>query len=369
MIKIVAGDLFESEAQTLVNTVNTVGVMGKGIALDFKRRFPEMYEDYLRRCQRNEVRLGEPYLFRTLFPPWILNFPTKIHWRAVSRLADLVKGVEYLGRHYREWGITSIAVPPLGCGHGQLEWRVVGPALYRHLKELEIPVELFVPFGVSATEADEKFLRGDATRQSQDNRVPRLRAAWVALAEAVARIEREPYRWPIGRTTFQKIAYFATEAGIPTELTFVRGSYGPFSAGLKKIESILVNNGVLLEESRGNWINVRSGPTLRDSVATYSREIQAWECEIERIVDLFLRMKTTDAEIAATVRFVARDLEAQGKSPSELDILHEVQRWKQRRRPPLQEHQIASSIRGLNVLDWITARPSESLPLGESLTS
>ena len=106
------GDLFESEAQTLVNTVNTVGVMGKGIALGFKKRFPDMYKDYVRRCENREVKLGQPYLFKSLMPPWIINFPTKEHWRTQSRLEAIREGIAHLADHYREWGIESLAVPP-----------------------------------------------------------------------------------------------------------------------------------------------------------------------------------------------------------------------------------------------------------------
>lgn len=102
MVQLVKGNLFDSQAQTLVNTVNCVGVMGKGIALEFKKRFPEMYDDYARRCAAGEVRLGEPYLFRRPVLPWILNFPTKGHWRSVARLSDIVRGLEYLTRHYKD---------------------------------------------------------------------------------------------------------------------------------------------------------------------------------------------------------------------------------------------------------------------------
>src|SRR5271168_538195 len=143
MIRVRIGDIFESNAQTLVNTVNTVGVMGKGVALGFRKHFPEMYDDYVRRCERHEVQLGKPYLFRRVVPPHIINFPTKEHWRSVSRLEDIVKGLRYLQEHVQAWGVTSLAVPPLGCGEGQLEWRVVGPTLYRGLYELGIPVELY----------------------------------------------------------------------------------------------------------------------------------------------------------------------------------------------------------------------------------
>lgn len=139
------GDLFESTAQTLVNTVNCVGVMGAGVDLEFRKRFRAMHEDYVRRCGRGLVRLGEPYLFEHLVGPWVLNFPTKQHWRSGSNIDDIVAGLDYLKFHYRQWGITSLAVPPLGCGHGGLDWAVVGPLLYRHLGELEVPVELYGP--------------------------------------------------------------------------------------------------------------------------------------------------------------------------------------------------------------------------------
>src|SRR3990170_5247050 len=159
MITVRIGDIFESNAQTLVNTVNCVGIMGKGIALEFRKRFPDMFEDYARRCKEGRVKLGEPFLYRRLTTPWILNFPTKDHWRSVSRLEDIIAGLRHLQTHYREWGITSLAVPPLGCGHGQLEWRVVGPTLYRHLKQLALPVELYAPYGTPDEQLQPAFLQ------------------------------------------------------------------------------------------------------------------------------------------------------------------------------------------------------------------
>jgi len=139
------GDLFTSRAQTLVNAVNCVGVMGKGIALGFKQHFPDMYEDYVARCGRGDLRLGEPYLFKRKELPWILNFPTKDHWRGLSRISDIVRGLEFLCARHQKWDITSMAVPPLGCGNGQLDWAVIGPTLFRHLSTLGIPVELYAP--------------------------------------------------------------------------------------------------------------------------------------------------------------------------------------------------------------------------------
>lgn len=93
MIRVHVGNIFESEMQTLVNPINCVGVMGKGLAREFKKRFPDMYEEYLVRCNAKQVQLGKPYLYRGLLPPWIINFPTKGHWRSVSQLSDIIAGL------------------------------------------------------------------------------------------------------------------------------------------------------------------------------------------------------------------------------------------------------------------------------------
>lgn len=369
MVTIVIGDIFQSTAQTLVNTVNCVGVMGKGVALGFKQRFPEMYEDYVRRCEVKQVKLGQPYLYRRVTPPWILNFPTKDHWRSVARLEDIVRGMEYLERHYREWGIASLAVPPLGCGEGQLEWRVVGPTLYRYLKRLLIPVELYAPFGTPHEELQPTYLEQALSESRLATAAPlpgRVQPGWVALVEVLDRIEKEPYHWPVGRTTFQKIAYFATESGIPTGVEYRRGSYGPYAPEVKGMITKLVNNGLIQEERLGRMLAVRVGRTFADARKVYQTNLEEWREIIERLVDLFLRMRTQQAEIAATVHFAARLLaRSKQERPSETETLSEVMKWKQRRRPPLDETEVAITIRNLSMLSWLEVRASADLPVSE----
>lgn len=368
MVIVKIGNLFDSEAQTLVNTVNCVGVMGKGVALEFKERFPEMYDEYVARCNRGEVRLGRPYLYRTLMPPWVLNFPTKDHWRSVSRLQDIEQGLEYLLAHYREWGIESLAVPPLGCGHGNLEWRVVGPTLYRYLKRMDIPVELYAPFGTPHEELKPSFLDQNATAVESAVRRPpadRIGAAWVVLVEILNRLQQEPHHWPVDRTTFQKIAYFATQCGVPTGLRYQRGSFGPYSPDLKKRITALVNNGLVREERLGRMFAVRVGNTFADAQRAYKEEIEKWQPAIEKIADLFMRLRTDQAEIAATVHFATSELKQQSDPPNEAAILREVMAWKQKRRPPLNEKEVALAIRSLNILSWLGATVSEDLPISE----
>jgi len=362
---VLIGDILESSAQTLVNTVNCVGIMGKGIALKFKERFPDMYEDYVRRCKARKVKLGQPYLYRRLIPPWIVNFPTKPHWRAVSSLDAIVQGMEYLEKHYKEWGITSLAVPPLGCGEGGLHWRLVGPTLYRHLSRLAIPVELYAPYGTPDEELEPAFLGGQAAGIGQGflpSSRNRVEPGWVALVAILDRIEKEPYHWPVGRTFFQKIAYLATQSGIPTGLEYRRGSFGPFAAKLKKEIARLAAHSLIREKPLGNMFEVEVGPTFKDAYRAYERELSQWSPTIDRLADLLVRMDTKKAEIASTVYFAARSLaEKSPEKPSELDVLNEVMTWKRRRRPHLDKRDVAIAIRNLSALGWLDVNPSSEL--------
>jgi O-acetyl-ADP-ribose deacetylase (regulator of RNase III)/uncharacterized protein YwgA len=370
MVKVLMGDILKSKAQTLVNTVNCVGIMGKGIALEFKEQFPDMFNDYMARCNRNEVRLGRPFLYKRLTPPWILNFPTKGHWRSVSRIEDIIKGLKYLLEHYKEWGIRSIAVPPLGCGQGQLEWKIVGPTLYRYLNLLDIPVELYAPYGTPDEELQPEFLEQVTTNKLTSSKMApeRVKPAWVAVVEILSRLEQEPYHWPVGRTTFQKIVYIATQEGLPTGLQYQKSSFGPFSPGLKGVITRLVNNGLIREEQLGRMFAVKVGPTFADARKAYMNELAQWESIIEKTADLFMRMETRQSEVVATVLFAANMLVNRKKEqPSEKEVLNEVMEWKQRRRPKLDDKEVAYTIRNLAALSWLKVRPSSDLPISDEI--
>lgn len=142
MILYVKGNLFNSPAQVLVNTVNTVGVMGKGVALEFKQLFPEMYQQYRELCEHDQFSVGQLWLYRDS-QKWVLNFPTKRHWRAPSRVEYIEAGLQKFVQVYSDWGIHSIAFPPLGCGNGQLDFVTqVRPLMEKYLKQL--PIDVFI---------------------------------------------------------------------------------------------------------------------------------------------------------------------------------------------------------------------------------
>lgn len=152
MIEYIEGDIFDSPAQVIVNTVNTVGVMGKGIALAFKQRYPDMFERYKTACEKHLLSIGKLMLF---YEPdhWLLLFPTKENWRNPSKLEFIEKGLMKFVNTYAEKSITSIAFPRLGCGNGELDWNAVQPLMEKYLKPL--PIDVYIYLGINQDEIPE----------------------------------------------------------------------------------------------------------------------------------------------------------------------------------------------------------------------
>lgn len=140
MIEYLETSVFNTDAQTIVNTVNCTGVMGAGLALEFKLRFPEMYRNYVHRCTEKEVKIGRPYLYRNYGTPWIMNFPTKIHWRNPSKIEWIQSGLEYFVKYWERAAIESIAFPKLGSDRGGLDWFTVRRIMEEYLNDLSLTI-------------------------------------------------------------------------------------------------------------------------------------------------------------------------------------------------------------------------------------
>lgn len=310
MVVIKVGDMFKSEMSVLVNTVNCVGVMGKGIALIFRKRFPELFEDYEARCEREEVKPGVPYLYENIILGYkVINFPTKSHWRASTRVADIERGLEHFCANYKEWGIESVAFPPLGCGNGGLKWSSVGPMMYSRLKGLDIPVEIYAPHGTIANQLKDEFLAGEELLLSdRGEQLARLRDEWVVIAEVVHRIEELTGKG-IKQPAFHTICYLATALGVDTGLRFKRSSYRPEARELQEMINVLANRNWLLEERRGLQFIYRSGLGYRaDGRRKAPNAIVPFEAKIQKITQLFSEpIPALESElIAATIYSIQR---------------------------------------------------------------
>jgi uncharacterized protein YwgA len=232
---------------------------------------------------------------------------------------------------------------------------------------MDIPVQLYAPYGTPHDELQKEFLAFANDNCGVSMPEPDfVKPAWIALVEALQRIEKEPYHWPVGRTTFQKMAYIATREGLPTGLNFQKSSFGPFAPELKGQITRLLNNGLIKEERLGRMFAVRVGPTFEDARCAYLDSINQWDEIIERITDLFCRTNTSQSEIVATVLFSASSLESSFlRKPSEYDIFDDVRNWEQHNKPPFEDQDIADTIRNLAALGWLNIEPSNELPFQE----
>ena len=228
MIEYKLGDILAEEVEALVNSVNCVGIMGRGIALQFKNAFPENFKAYAAACKRGDVQRGRMFVFETgqlTTPRYIINFPTKRHWRGKSRLEDIEVGLEALVQEIRTRDIRSIAIPPLGSGLGGLEWSEVRPRIEAALQGFdELKVIVFEPGGEPAD--------GRPNRSTDIPTMTAGRAALVGLMHQYLVSLLDPF---VTLLEIHKLMYFMQEAGEPLKLRYEKAPYGPYAENLRHV--------------------------------------------------------------------------------------------------------------------------------------
>ena len=225
MIEFKTGNILMADAEALVNTVNCVGIMGRGIALQFKNEYPANFKAYEAACEREEVQPGKMFVFETgtlTNPKFIINFPTKRHWRGKSRMEDIDSGLNALVKEIRNRGIHSIAIPPLGSGLGGLNWSEVRPRVEAALRGIaNLHATVFEPNGAPVV-----------TKLREVPNMTAGRAALVALIHRYLGGLMDPF---VTLLEIHKLMYFMQEAGEPLRLQYARAPYGPYAENLRHV--------------------------------------------------------------------------------------------------------------------------------------
>ncbi len=347
MIHLTEGNILEADAEALVNTVNTVGVMGKGIALQFKKAFPEMFKAYEVICAKGELEPGTLHVYDrgVMFNPrFIINFPTKRDWRARSKLEDIQSGLDALVRVVDELGIRSIALPPLGCGQGGLNWADVFPLIDAAMARLPgVDVLVFPPHGAPhPAEMVNRTIRPGMTA---------LRAGMIRILSEYCVLGYE-----LTLVEIQKLFYLLQESGESLKLQFVKGEYGPYADNLRhwlhRVE------GHFLEGFGEGKNDPKTPMRVLMEAATEAQKVSSQNADSgheERVRKVFRLIEGFESpygmELLASVHWVAKHPEEQVTDlPSAIQAVH---RWNSRKKQSLQKEHIQVAWDRLTAQGWL----------------
>jgi len=336
------GNLLAAQVDALVNTVNTVGVMGKGLALQFKNAFPENYAAYERACKAGEVSVGRMHVVRRLASPrFIINFPTKKHWKQPSRIEYIQDGLRDLVEQVQRLGIESIALPPLGCGNGGLDWTVVRPMIVEALASLPNGrVLLFEPSGAPAAET------------LLDHRPkPLMTPGRAAVLALIGRYLQTGYDYRLSLVEVQKLAYFLQEAGETLRLEYAPHYYGPYADNLRKALRTMeghytsgIGDG---NNSPETELKVLSG-ALDDATSFLAGRPETL-ARLDRVARLIEGFESPfGMELLGTVHWVAKH----GKSADFEAVVTGVHAWSARKRSQMKDGHILAAWNRLCEQSW-----------------
>jgi O-acetyl-ADP-ribose deacetylase (regulator of RNase III) len=337
------GDLLKQHnVDAIVNTVNCVGVMGKGIALQFKNKWPQNYKAYAEACKAKQVKLGEMFIYDLgglATPRFIINFPTKGHWRSRSKIQDIESGLKDLINQIKRLNIRSVAMPPLGCGNGGLNWGTVKPLIESYFAQIpDVELRLFEPSPDAAP-----------VHLEVNTPAPKMtpgRAAILALLETY-----QAFNYGLSKIEVQKLAYFLQEAGEDLKLSFVKDKFGPYADELRHA----------LNRMDGHYIRgvgdgvVESEITPDENALENAKQYLATSGNgvldrIQRVGSLIEGFQSPyGMELLASVHWVAEKEHAENKEQA----LKKIQDWNLRKKQIMLEPHVNSAWEKLKQKGWI----------------
>ncbi len=344
MIEYTTGDILRADADAIINTVNCVGVMGRGIALQFKKAFPDNFKAYATACKHNEVRPGRMFVFATgqlAAPHYIINFPTKRHWRNASRMEDIEAGLQSLVETIRHYQIQSIAIPPLGSGLGGLNWDDVRPRIEAALQPLaDVRVIIYQPQGAPA-----------AQKMVHSRQAPKITAGRAALVELMHRYLGgllDPY---ISLLEVHKLMYFMQEAGEPLRLKYQKAPYGPYAENLRHVLNA-VEGHLLSGYADGGDAPDKPLQLMPGAVEDAARFLQQHPDTLARFDQVANLVEGFESpyglELLSTVHWSIK----QEAANTLAEVVHHIHGWNQRKRQ-FTERQIILATQVLASKGWI----------------
>ncbi|MFO1081257.1 MAG: macro domain-containing protein [Reyranellaceae bacterium] len=321
MIEFRTGDILRADAEAIVNTVNCVGIMGRGIALQVKNAFPANFKAYEAACAREDVQPGRMFVFETgalTNPKYIINFPTKRHWRGKSRIEDIESGLEALVEEIRTRGIRSIAIPPLGSGLGGLNWSDVRPRIVAALQDLD-GVEAIV-FEPNSTPV--------ATKSRDVPKMTPGRAALVVLMNRYLGGLMDPF---VTLLEVHKLLYFMQEAGQELRLQYAKAPYGPYAENLRHVLRTVEGHLISGYQDGGDAPDkqLELVPGAVPDAEAFLAEDAVTRQRFDRVAKLVEGFETPfGLELLATVHWVATHEQASGVE----DVTAKVYAWNERKR-------------------------------------
>lgn len=351
MIKYTEGDILQDDAEAIVNTVNCVGVMGRGIALQFRNAFPDNFKAYAQACKQNKVIPGRMFVFETgqlTSPRFIINFPTKRHWRGASRMEDIDAGLESLVETIRKHQIKSIAIPPLGAGLGGLDWNDVKERIEAAVSSLEdVMVKVYEPKGAPTAE---KMVRNKA--------VPKMTAGRAALVELMDRYFRGLLDPTISLLELHKLMYFMQDAGEPLNLRYQKGLYGPYAENLSHVLKAIEGHLVSGYADGGDQPDkpLQLVPGAADDAADFLDKHPDTHKRFDRVSDLVEGFETPyGLELLSTVHWVTKNEPVNTFS----DVVEHIYSWSERKQQ-FTERQIKIAADVLVQKGWLSPLPEAS---------
>ena len=345
MIEYRTGDLFTADVEALVNTVNCVGVMGRGVALQFKKSFPDNFKAYAKACKQGEVEPGRMFITERLDnPKYIINFPTKRHWRGKSRIDDIKSGLDALANEIRERRIQSIALPPLGSGLGGLHWPDVRERIESALAEIPSNVRVIVFEPRSPTEPNVMARLTDA---------PEMNASRAALIMVVDDYLGGRKTGTITLLELHKLMYFLQVAGEPLKLRYEKLHYGPYADNLRHV----------LLRFEGHYLSgyFDGGNEPDKSLVLMPGAVNDAQAFLDGSTDTNARLHEVAAltdghrepnamELLATVHWV---IDHEG-ADNIADVVRRVRTWNTHKRDSFYSEEIAQACRTLVARGWLS---------------